>query len=127
MAAVYTDAIKARIRAIFIELDIYYVNDDGAVRRRLSKNPKWAWFRKNRGSFDREPRDTSQDVVITAAGRASWIGWVELAREAVDERATRMTAQVIQDVDADVLGVVEAEDRPALTSAAGRAPMGPAA
>ena len=48
-------------------------------------------------------------------GRASWIGWVELAKEAVDETSTRMTAKVIAEgVDADILAVVEAEDRPSL-------------
>jgi endonuclease/exonuclease/phosphatase family metal-dependent hydrolase len=39
---------------------------------------------------------------------------VELITEPVDEIAMRMTAQVIKDVDADILCVVEAEDRPSL-------------
>jgi endonuclease/exonuclease/phosphatase family metal-dependent hydrolase len=49
-----------------------------------------------------------------ASGRAAWIGWIEPAREAVNEVGTRMSARVIRDVDADILAVVEAEDRPAL-------------
>ncbi len=64
--------------------------------------------------FDREPTDTSADVEIVAAGRGSWIGWLELATEAVNETGTRMTARVIADVDADILAIVEAEDRPSL-------------
>jgi hypothetical protein len=37
-----------------------------------------------------------------------------LATEPVDETSTRMTAQVIHDVGADIQAVVEAEDRPSL-------------
>ena len=55
-----------------------------------------------------------QNVEIVAHGRGDWIGWVELAKEAVDETATRMTARVIKDIGADVLGLVEVEDRPSL-------------
>jgi len=85
------------------------------VRRRDTTSPKWAWLRKNRGTFDRQPQDTSKDIEIIAEGRASWIGWIELAKEAVDEVSTRMTAKVIAEgVDADILAVVEAEDRPSL-------------
>jgi hypothetical protein len=53
-------------------------------------------------------------VEIVADGRGDWIGWVQLAKEAVDETATRMTARVIRDIGADILGLVEVEDRPAL-------------
>jgi endonuclease/exonuclease/phosphatase family metal-dependent hydrolase len=53
-------------------------------------------------------------VEITAAGRADWIGWLELAVETVDEIGTRTTARVIGDVDADILAVVEVENRAAL-------------
>jgi endonuclease/exonuclease/phosphatase family metal-dependent hydrolase len=114
MEPVYTAAIKARIKKLLIELDIYYKNDEGAIRRRLSTSPKWAWLRKNRGDFDHQPTDTSEDVTIIATGRGSWIGWVELEKEPVDEQATRMTARVIREIDADIIGVVEAEDRPAM-------------
>ena len=110
----YTPAIKDRIRQLLLQLDIYTVNNQGAVRRNDSKFPQWAWFRKNRGSFDREPADESQSMEITANGRNEWIGWVELAKEPVNETATRMTARVIHDVNADIIAVVEAEDRPAL-------------
>lgn len=111
---VYTTAVKRDMIKLLLKLDIYYKNDEGAVRRRQTTSPKWAWLRKSRGSFDSEPRDTTEDVEIIAAGRDDWIGWVELAKETVDESAIRMTARVIHDVDADVIGIVEAEDRPAL-------------
>lgn len=44
----------------------------------------------------------------------AWVGGLELATEPVDETSTRMTAQVIHDVGADIQAVVEAEDRPSL-------------
>ncbi|HEY3165802.1 MAG TPA: endonuclease/exonuclease/phosphatase family protein, partial [Candidatus Binatia bacterium] len=101
-------------RDLLVELDIYTKKATGAIRRNQTLNPKWAWLRKNRGKFDSEPPDKSQSVEIIAEGRDAWIGWVELAKEPVDETATRMTARVIQDVGADIIGVVEAEDRPSL-------------
>jgi endonuclease/exonuclease/phosphatase family metal-dependent hydrolase len=110
----YTDTDRERMRELLVELDIYTVNERGAVRRKQTTAPRWAWFRKNRGSFDREPRDPAKDVEIVATGRADWIGWVELAKEAVDEVGTRNTARVIGDLDADVIAMIEVEDRPAL-------------
>lgn len=56
----------------------------------------------------------TKDVTITAAGRADWIGWAELRVEPTDEVTPRLTAKVLQDVNADIVGVVEAEDRPSL-------------
>ncbi|MEW6267249.1 MAG: endonuclease/exonuclease/phosphatase family protein [Thermodesulfobacteriota bacterium] len=47
-------------------------------------------------------------------GRNDWIGWVELAKEPTNETGTRMTARVIQDVGADIIGIIEADDRPSL-------------
>ena len=110
----YSAADRQRMRELLLDLGVYYVNTHGAVRRRLTDEPKWAWLRKNRGSFDREPTDPAASVEITATGRGDWIGWVELLTEAVDETGTRMTARVINDVDADIIAVVEVEDRPAL-------------
>ena len=114
MKPVYTPADKTRIRDLLVTLDVYTVNAQGAVRRKNTKSPKWAWLRKNRGEFDREPQDPSKDVEIIADGRGSWIGWIELAKEPVNETGARMTAKVIQDIGADIIGVVEADDRPAL-------------
>jgi len=112
--AAYSAADKTRMRDLLVVLDVFYRNSQGAIRRRETQDPEWAWLRKNRGDFDRQPQDTSEDVVITANGAGDWIGWVELALEATNEIGTRMTARVIRDLDADILGVVEAEDRPSL-------------
>lgn len=113
-ADVYSRTDRERMRDLLLELGVYYRNTHGATRRRHTQNPPWAWLRKNRGSFDREPRDTTADVEIIATGRNDWIGWLELSTEAVDETGTRMTARVVEDLDADVIAVVEAEDRPSL-------------
>lgn len=72
----------------------------------------FALLRQNRGRLLRRPRGGGVEVV--AGGRGDWIGWVELTTEPVDELATQHAAQVISDVDADILGVVEAESRIAL-------------
>jgi endonuclease/exonuclease/phosphatase family metal-dependent hydrolase len=69
-------------------------------------------LRQHRGRLLKRPRSGPPEVV--AEGRGSWIGWLELKTEAVNEIATQMTARVMQDVNADILGVIEAEDRVAL-------------
>jgi endonuclease/exonuclease/phosphatase family metal-dependent hydrolase len=78
-----------------------------------SDESKFVILRQNRGRLLKRP--TSGGVQVVAKGRDDWLGWVELKTEAVNEIATQMTAKVIQDVNADILAVVEAEDRIALT------------
>ncbi|MFI7675644.1 endonuclease/exonuclease/phosphatase family protein [Actinophytocola sp. NPDC049390] len=109
----YRDDTRRRLRELLVTLEVYTVRD-GVVRRNHTRDPRWAWLRKNRGTFDREPQDPAKDVEIIATGRADWIGWVELAKEPVDEIGTRTTARVITDIDADVLALIEVEDRPSL-------------
>jgi len=110
----YGPAEKAAMVGHLLTLEIYVRNAQGAIRKNHTTEPKWAWMRKNRGTFDREPQDPTKDVEIVATGRDEWTGWVELAREAANEVGTRMTAQVLRDVNADVQAIVEAEDRPSL-------------
>jgi endonuclease/exonuclease/phosphatase family metal-dependent hydrolase len=109
---IYTQANKDRMKALLLELEVYRL-DDGVVRRNPTRTPKWAWLRANRGKFDVEHPD-NRGIEIVANSRYDWTGWLELAKEPVDEVNTRMTAQVIHDVNADVQAVVEAEDRPSL-------------
>jgi len=73
---------------------------------------RWAILRQNRGRLLKRPQ--AGGVEVAANGRSDWIGWVELKREAVNEVATQMTARVIKDMNADVLAVIEAEDRTSL-------------
>lgn len=109
----YLPEDKAAMLAALETLRVLVRTPSGGLR--LNRRPfddAWALLRENRGEFlvapdDAEPR-------IDADGRAAWNGWVELIKEPVDEVATRMTARVISDLAADVLCVVEAEDRPSL-------------
>jgi endonuclease/exonuclease/phosphatase family metal-dependent hydrolase len=98
----YSATDKAEIVKLLKELGLDKKDDGG----------EFALLRQNRGKLLKRPK--SGGVEIVAGGRGDWIGWVELKTEAVDELATRHTAMVMRDVDADVLGVVEAENRIAL-------------
>jgi endonuclease/exonuclease/phosphatase family metal-dependent hydrolase len=98
---VYTEADKARILKLLDTLGVLKTDES-----------QWVFLRRSRGQLVRRPRQGAVEVV--ANGRDDWIGWLELKREAVNEQATRNTARVIADVRADVLAVIEAEDRPAL-------------
>jgi endonuclease/exonuclease/phosphatase family metal-dependent hydrolase len=98
---VYTDEIKAAIVVRLRRLDL--LGSDSAAFARL---------RQNRGRLLRRPR--AGGVQVVAGGRGDWIGWVELTTDRVHELAMLNTARVIEDVGADILGVVEAESRIAL-------------
>lgn len=100
--AVYKTTDKTRIVQLMKELRIDKKDDGGPV----------AILRQNRGHLVKRPRGGGLEVVAT--GRGDWIGWVELKREEVNEVATQNTARVINDINADILGIVEAESRPAL-------------
>lgn len=100
--AVYTAADRARILELLEELGLLDSDEGSGL----------AMLRQNRGQLVLRPQ--SGPVEIVAGGRASWVGWVELKTAAVDEVATRHTARVIHELDADVLGVVEAESRHSL-------------
>ena len=97
----YTPAIRDQIVE---QLDVLELTRD-------DEGP-FALLRQNRGRLLRRPRAGGVEVV--AAGRGDWIGWVELTTEPVDELAMQHAAQVMTDVGADILGVVEAESRIAL-------------
>ena len=78
-----------------------------------SDEGKYVRLRRIRGRLLKRPKQGGV-VEVVASGRADWTGWVELKTERVDELAIEHTARVIRDVGADVLGVVEAENRIAL-------------
>jgi len=71
----------------------------------------FARLRQNRGHLLTRK---AGKIRITATGRDDWIGWVELKTEPVNELATQHTAMVINDVDAQIQAVVEADNRVAL-------------
>jgi endonuclease/exonuclease/phosphatase family metal-dependent hydrolase len=97
----YTPADKTKIIQLLDTLGL-----------KKSDESKFAILRQNRGHLVKRPQNGPIEVV--ANGRDDWIGWVDLTLEQVNEEATRNTARVIKVIDADVLGVVEAESRPAL-------------
>ena len=94
----YEDAQKARIVELVEQLEL----------NRFDEGPL-ALIRKIRGSLFHRPKGGGIEVV--AEGKADWIGWAELKTAPVDEIAVLNTGRVIRDVDADILAVVEAENR----------------
>jgi hypothetical protein len=64
--AVYTDPIKAQILELVAALGIDRADDGG----------RYAELRQIRGQLLRRPRGGEAEVA--AAGRADWVGWVEL-------------------------------------------------
>ena len=97
----YTAADKNRIVELMDELGLAKTDDGPFVI-----------LRQNRGKLLKRPK--TGGIEILADGRSDWVGWLELQVEQVDEVATRNTARVIKDINADVLAVIEAESRPAL-------------
>jgi endonuclease/exonuclease/phosphatase family metal-dependent hydrolase len=98
----YSAADKRQMLTLITALGLDKVDDAGGL----------TLLRQGHGKLLKRPRKGPPEIV--AEGRTSWVGWLDLARDTVDEVATRATARVISDVGADVLAVVEAESRPAL-------------
>ena len=99
----YTPADRQRMIVLFEKLGL-----------EKSDTGPFVILRRNRGGLVRRPR--AGGIEITADGRADWIGSLELRDEPINEHAIRNTARGIRDLQADVLGVVEAENRPALAA-----------
>ena len=99
----YSDTDKARMAELMRDLGLQK-SDTGA----------FVILRRNRGGLLRRPK--TGDIVIDASGRADWVGSLELRDEPVNEHAMRNTARVMLDLEADILGVVEAESRPVLSA-----------
>ena len=97
----YTDAIKARMLGL--------IGDLGLAK---SDEAKFVILRQTRGALVK--RRTVRGPEIAASGRADWVGWLEMRTELINETATRNTAQVVRDLDADVIGIIECESRGAL-------------
>jgi endonuclease/exonuclease/phosphatase family metal-dependent hydrolase len=108
----YLEQDKVGMLAALQTLRVLVRTSEGLRINRRPFDDAWAQLRENRGEFLVSPDDA--EPRINADGRADWNGWVELIKDPVDEVATQMTAKVIDELDADVLCVVEAEDRPSL-------------
>ncbi|MGL5835172.1 MAG: endonuclease/exonuclease/phosphatase family protein [Waterburya sp.] len=97
----YTDDILNQMRQLVAQLDLEK-SDEGTFVR----------LRQIRGRIISRPRN--QPFEFKASGRQDWVGWAELRTAPVNEIAVINTGRVIRDVDADILAVVEAENRVAL-------------
>ncbi len=80
--------------------------------------PKDRWFQINevRGKLFRVKKaragtTSKAGLELVATGNSSWMGWIELIRENVNAVSTDNTARVIQAIKADILCLVEVEDR----------------
>lgn len=99
-----------------VEKPAYSTADKAKLLTIMNKYPglltkgvsKYIRLRENKGKLVRKQ---GGQRVIAANGRGEWIGWFELEKEPVQETAIENTARVIHAVDANVLGVVEAEHR----------------
>jgi endonuclease/exonuclease/phosphatase family metal-dependent hydrolase len=101
----YTPAIKQKMGKLLIQLGL-----------KDSDQNRFVILRRNRGKLLKRSTEEGPDQLqIVADGRADWAGQLELVDAAVDEEAMRNTARVINEVNADVLAVVEAESRPVLS------------
>lgn len=83
-----------------------------ALNLGASDESKFVILRQNHGKLVKRP---ASGLEIVANGRADWIGWLELKKESVNDVAVQMTGKVVQELNADVLAVIEAEDRIALS------------
>src|SRR5215211_9158557 len=77
----YSTADKKKILASIVALGL-----------KKSDESKFVILRQNRGHLLKRP--ASGPVAVTAGGRNDWIGWLELKKEAVNDRAIEMTAKV---------------------------------
>jgi len=98
----YSDTDKARL----IELSGEY------GFHKLNQTNKFIQLNKVRGQLFRMPQGGSiNDLKVVAGGRDDWTGWFVLLRKDITWAATRNTARVAADVNADILLTVEVEDR----------------
>lgn len=97
----YTNAMKTKMVALMEVLGL----------EKKDQGP-YVILRRNRGALVKRPQ--AGGIQIIAGGRAEWVGSLELIPEPINHESMLMTARVIRDVNADILGVVEAESRPAL-------------
>jgi endonuclease/exonuclease/phosphatase family metal-dependent hydrolase len=100
--ATYTDEVKSELLTIMRR-------HSGLLS---SKESKYILLRDIRGQLFTQAKNKRAEIV--ANGRGDWIGWFELVTEPLTETATENTARIIGLLQADVLCVVEAEDRTAL-------------
>ena len=106
----------ARVNAIFAKTQ-YTSADKEEILKGLNslgllksdEGGKFARLRQNHGKLLKRPKTGPPQVL--ANGRGDWIGRVELKTDRVDEVASRNAARVVEEVGADILGVIEVDNR----------------
>jgi endonuclease/exonuclease/phosphatase family metal-dependent hydrolase len=101
--ATYTTATKKKLLTIMDR-------NKGLLTQGKSK---FIRMREVRGKLVYKPADKPREIRYN--GRAEWIGWFELIEDQVNEIAIDNTARIVKEIDADILCVVEADNRIALT------------
>jgi endonuclease/exonuclease/phosphatase family metal-dependent hydrolase len=101
MEPVYSEAHLARMRELIFELGLD-----------KSDTGPFVLLRQIRGRLISRP--VNKPFRLVATGRHDWVGWAELRTAEVNEIAIMNTGRVIRDVDADILAVIEAENRTTL-------------
>jgi endonuclease/exonuclease/phosphatase family metal-dependent hydrolase len=97
--SLYTPEDKIKIVNLLISLGM-----------QKSDTGEFAELRKNKGKLLSRKASTNE-ITIVANGCDDWIGDVVHKLEPIDEIAITNTGKVISDVNADIIGIVEAEDR----------------
>lgn len=104
----YEPADKARISALIKKHRAHGLDRD---------NPPAIYINQTRFGGGRlfdtkgQPEDENFEVKVVANGRGGWAGWADLVRDDLDTQAVHNTGRVIDEVDADILLLVEVEDR----------------
>ncbi len=96
---VYTTTDKSRMVELLVSLGM-----------QKSDTGEFAELRKHRGKLLTRKKVTNE-ITIVADGCDDWIGDVVHKLEPINEIAITNTARVIADVNADIIGIVEADDR----------------
>jgi endonuclease/exonuclease/phosphatase family metal-dependent hydrolase len=96
---IFTDAIKQQIEIL---VDKYKLTDRTAEHDELI-------LREIRGKLWQQHQNGTR--TWKAGGSEDFLGWVELVRDAIDDRAIKNTARVIAEVSADIQILIEIEDR----------------
>lgn len=99
----YTDAAKEKMVALMQSLGL-----------EASDTGPFVLLRRNRGALLKRPK--TGGIEITANGRNDWVGSLELLRGPINHVAIQNTARVINHLNADVLALIEAENRTALVN-----------
>ncbi len=86
----------------------YTAADKTAIRNLVKALSFYIEIREDRGKL------LNTSGAVTASGAGAWDGAIELRRASISEQAREATADVIKALKADVLCVVEAENRPTL-------------